>query len=662
MITMLLAGFCVMGISPSLAASKDMDLLEMSLEELMDIRIKQVVGASKYQQKMIDSPSSTTIITAEQIRRYGYRSLADILRSVRGFYIRNDRNYEYVGFRGISRLGDYSTRVLVLVDGVRMNDNIYDSAPIGADFILDPDLIDRIEIIRGPSYSLYGNNAFFAVINVTTRNGGDLNGFESAGAAGKYDSYEGRISYGKRFEDQSQLLLSASAFESAGPDHYYAEFDSPEQNQGVASGCDGEDARSFFGKFSKEGISVSGAWVKRGKQLPTAPWGASFNDPRTETWDERGFLDIKLDRDIGDQWKVMSRLTFGIYNYDGHYAYLDESAGQSTLFIDDIEGRWWGTEFHFIRKFGEHTIIAGGEYRDNFTLNQKYFDDTGNIYLDDQRDSRNWGVFIQDEFPLPLPSLKMNASLRYDHFSTFGGTLNPRVALIYRPFPDSAFKYLVGRAFRAPDTYELYYNDGGMEQKPNPYLNEEHLVSHELIWEQLIGQSLSGTLTFYHYDIKDLISQIEDADGLTIYVNRDEVKANGVEIELNAFSRSGLNAGFSYTYQDSHYGNAEAVWTNSPRHLAKFNVSIPVITDRLFVGLEEQFTDRVLTRSRAYTNRCFLTNLTLYWKNIFPRVDFSGSIYNLFDRRYDLPGSDEHLQDRIRQDGINFRVKLTVGF
>src|SRR5574341_62694 len=109
-------------------ASPEKDLRGLTLEELMEIEVQTVVSASRYRQKVSEAPSSVTIITAEDIRKFGYRTLADILRSVRGFYTTYDRSYHYLGVRGFGRLGDYNTRILLLVDGHRMNDAIYASA------------------------------------------------------------------------------------------------------------------------------------------------------------------------------------------------------------------------------------------------------------------------------------------------------------------------------------------------------------------------------------------------------------------------------------------------------------------------------------------------------------------------------------------------------
>ena len=139
-----------------------------------------------------DAPSSVTVITAAEIQEHGYRTLADILRTVRSFYVTYDRNYSSIGVRGFARPGDYNTRVLLMVDGHRMNDNVYDEAMIGTEFPVDVDMIQRIEIIRGPASSLYGSNALFAVINVITRHGQDVNSVELSSDAGSFNSYKGR--------------------------------------------------------------------------------------------------------------------------------------------------------------------------------------------------------------------------------------------------------------------------------------------------------------------------------------------------------------------------------------------------------------------------------------------------------------------------------------
>src|SRR5580704_83049 len=192
-------------------ATKDApkDLGQASLEDLGNI---QVYSASKHMQNASDAPSSVTVITADEIQKYGYRTLADILESVRGFYITYDRDYSFVGVRGFGRLGDSNNRILVLIDGHRINDNVFGEPYLGTEFLVDVDLLDHVEVIRGPSSSLYGADAFFAVINVITRKGSELKGAELSFADASYETYQGRASYGTRLRDVD-LALSGTFYD-----------------------------------------------------------------------------------------------------------------------------------------------------------------------------------------------------------------------------------------------------------------------------------------------------------------------------------------------------------------------------------------------------------------------------------------------------------------
>ncbi len=114
------------------------------------------------------------MVTAEEIRGFGWRTLAELLNGVRGVFTYTDRAYGYIGVRGFAPVGDYNTRVLLLIDGYRANDNVYDQAPIGREGLIDLDLIERVEVIRGPASSVYGTSAFFGVINIVTRSASSM--------------------------------------------------------------------------------------------------------------------------------------------------------------------------------------------------------------------------------------------------------------------------------------------------------------------------------------------------------------------------------------------------------------------------------------------------------------------------------------------------------
>src|ERR1700685_811386 len=121
------------------------NLYAMTLEELTQVK---VVGAALHPQTLQDAPASVTVITAEDIRKYGYRTLGEALAAVRGFYGTNDRSYETVGVRGFSLPGDYDSHILVMVNGHNMADNIFNyMLYAGDDFPIEMNLIKQIEII-----------------------------------------------------------------------------------------------------------------------------------------------------------------------------------------------------------------------------------------------------------------------------------------------------------------------------------------------------------------------------------------------------------------------------------------------------------------------------------------------------------------------------------
>ena len=226
-------------------------LSELSLEELMRLDAGRVFGASERSQPVTEAPSSVSFITAEDIARYGYRTLADILHGVRGMYVSDDRNFSLLGARGFGKPGDYNSRILLLVNGHRVNDNIFGQAEIGAEFGLDPATFERVEIIRGPASSLYGDSAFFAVVNVITRDGrGDRRHVRSPTRPARTARRWCVAWSGSRLSNGMDYAVSATVEAADGVDRlYFPAFDSPETNNGVAEGLDGEQFGQYYGRL-----------------------------------------------------------------------------------------------------------------------------------------------------------------------------------------------------------------------------------------------------------------------------------------------------------------------------------------------------------------------------------------------------------------------------
>ncbi|MBI4523506.1 MAG: TonB-dependent receptor [Deltaproteobacteria bacterium] len=642
------------------AAEAKEDLTALSIEDLMEVRIESV---SKFDQRLADAPAFVTIVTSDDIKKHGYRNLPDILQSVRGSFVRYDRNYHYLGLRGFSRAGDYNSRFLLLVDGHRMNDNVFDQSAIGNDFILDVDLIDRVEIIRGPSSSLYGTNAFLGTINIRTKKGKDLKGLEVSGEGGTFTTYKGRLSYGNRFESGLEILLSGSRYESQGDQRlYYKEFDSPSTNNGIVKDADDENYGSLFGSLSFGNLSLEGGYIRRQKEIPTAAFETVFNNDDTKTTDARAFGDLKYRHQLPYGVGVQGRVYYDHYYYRGDYIYAD-SADPSLLVknIDKAQTQSMGGEVQFGKAlFGRHNFILGAEYQYVFKQDQLNYDTS--VYVDDRRRSKNWGLYLQDEFEI-FKSLRVNAGVRYDHYSSFGGTVNPRVGITYTPFERTILKLLYGQAFRAPNVYELYYQDPGISQKANPNLDPETIRTVEIGMFQYLGFNVWGTMNLYYQRIRDLIAQQEDPkDGLLVFQNIEGVVQKGLELELEGKWTGGFRSRVSYALQRTEDKKTGTGVANSPAHLLKLNGIVPIVSEKLFLGLEGRYSSRRKTLGGAHSGDAFVTNVTLFSQNVIKGIEVSGSVYNLFNNKYSDPGGGEHVQDSIRQDGRSFRFKLTYRF
>ncbi|MBN2138974.1 MAG: TonB-dependent receptor [Sedimentisphaerales bacterium] len=632
------------------------DYFNMSIEDLMRVNVGTVYSASKYGQKVSEAPSSVTVITADDIQKHGYRTFADIMRSIPGFYTTYDRNYTYLGVRGFGRPGDYNSRILILIDGYRTNENVYGATYIGGAFLLDVDLIERVEIVRGPGSSLYGSSAFFAVINIITKAGRDIDGIELAAAAADNQTYKQRYTYGKQFAGGADLLLSFSDYHSRGDKLYFDEFDAAATNYGIARHADNEKHYNVFSKLIYGDFTVQGAFVWRQKRIPTAPWGTVFNDNRTRTRDKTGFLSVKYEHDFDGKLGVMARAYYGAYHYDGRYIYPEPYVN-----YDYAQGHWMGTELRFTKRLGKrHKLIWGGEWQTDLQQDQGNYDIYG-IYLDDERESEHWGIFLQDEYQA-TDKLTVVAGARRDVYWGKAAT-NPRLAVIYKLARKSTLKLLYGEAFRAANVYEKYYGDGGWSQKGNPGLSPETIKTYEAVLEHDIHDNLRGTASVFMYEIEDLITATTDPDdGLSVFQNIDEVKARGFELGIDGKAKNGVRTRASYSFVKTENQQTHKKLGNSPQDMAKLNIIAPIIKDKLFAAVELQHVGERETLTSHHADAFLLANLTIFGKNIAKNLDASFTVYNLFDKTYGDPGFSEHTQDVITQNGRSFWAELTYRF
>lgn len=138
---------------------------DKALEALLG---REVQGPSRYAQSLMDAPASVSVLQREEADALGHQTVGELLARLPGIYLGNSRSYSSLGLRGFNRPGDYSSRVLMTIDGQRVNDAIYDQGLPQLEFPVMAEWVKRVELVHGPSSSIYGGNALLGVVNVVT--------------------------------------------------------------------------------------------------------------------------------------------------------------------------------------------------------------------------------------------------------------------------------------------------------------------------------------------------------------------------------------------------------------------------------------------------------------------------------------------------------------
>jgi iron complex outermembrane receptor protein len=633
--------------STALAQHKP-DLGTATLQELMGMSVHPVFGASLRLQPVTQAPASVTIITADDIRRFGYRSLADILGGVGGFYVSDDRNYQDLGVRGFSRPGDFNSRILLLIDGHRSNDGIYDQAMIGADLGLDPALFERVEVIRGPGSSLYGTSAFFAVVNIIMKTAATADPLSVWLEGGSQRTTRGGVSMGRVLGNGVGFALSASGHRSAGtPRLYFPEFDSEDTNNGIVENAERVRAGQLCANLSVRHWKLTAAVSSRLRYVQTAAFESTVGDDRVSSTDTRAFTDPQYERAAGAS-QISARTYVDYARYFGISPYPD-----APLSRDGTTAVWWGAEGRVTRPLqGRQTVTVGGEFRHNVQQDQRgAFDgEPEDLHID--QSSRVVAVYAHDEVTLH-DRLRLVAGARFDDYAGFS-RLTPRAGIIYNHSANGAIKYLFGSAFRAPNAYELDYFTNGVR---TTVIGPERINTHEFVWEQYSSDWLRTSVSAYWSDANDLITLTSIAPGPTSspvgdlsFRNVGRTRAKGLAFEGEIRLHNGVQAFGAHTIQRSTDYQTRAELTNAPRHLTKVRLSVPGPWAGSFVALET----RAMSGRRTLAGTMLDGFVLAHLRGEVPlgtQLRLEGSVRNLFDVSYDDPASEEHRQISIPQNG-----------
>ncbi len=660
----------------------------------MDARLRytlpRVVAAEKELTRAQDAPASISVISAEEIRGFGYTTLAEALRSVRGLYTSDDRDYQTIGVRGFSSPGTYNARVLVLSDGHVTNEASLGQGYVGHDFSPDLADVERIEIVRGPGSVLYGSAAFLAVVNVVHR--APLLGTHGSagGQIGTLGENEGHAAFSVANETFS-LWLSGSGIDAIGETVFVRPGDATQLAQRLDTERAGHvDVRARLGD-----LTVSASLNQRRKALPTGAFDTVFGAPGTATRDQRGFVEANFNHAFASGLGIDLRASYDNQRYIGRWQYNGRSPGE--LGNDTSTEDWGDAELRLrLPALAGHRVFLGGEVQDRFRVSLTSYvppDTAGagqNIWSNlpgnpglAPDSGLVFSGYAGDDWRITR-RIQLDAAVRVDkYFDNFPAgsaetnlqpIANPRLALILQPYDDGTTKLLFGTAFRYPGFYERYFNDGGVSQAIAVRLQPERITTFELEHTHQFTDEVQLIVAANYSLMKNLISVV-DAGGASQYQNAaTPTHGAGAEAELRWQGAPGMLFAAWYALgvvrQDAPGAPllSGPSLPNSPLHTAGLRALYPVVQQALSISTEAIYGSARNTLPDAASGAIAQVGETVLWNlglsGETSRLRYGAFIYDVLDQKPSLPGGPDipFPNHSVPQTGRMLRLQLSAAF
>jgi outer membrane receptor for ferrienterochelin and colicins len=633
---------------PPLPAADDDPSSSATVLAAQDAEEDVVVGAAKREQSLGNVASAVTVVSADRIRRFGYRTVSEAIAAVAGVYIQDTRLTHQVGIRGLQIPGAFNGRILVLVDGAAVNEAWGAFAGVGYDGIVSIDDIARIEVIRGPVSSQYGTNAFFMTVNIVTRSAAE--GARAWGRVGIH-SINGEVAtagFAAGSLDK-QVRGSVMAMNRLGESITLGEIsDSPLTADG-ANTLIAAVAGTYGGSFGQ----IRATRSRRDSLY--APYEADPNvDPGYALYN------YQLIAEGGHTRELSKKLTAGIRAYTSLYRFYDEiDDGSNDLFLDYGDAATFGGEVrgrYEILDDGRLGISGGVEINYNLTRSESYLESEEAMAEDIPVNFSNQGVYTEVDTKI-TDWLGASAGARFDNNTVIenGTRLSPRAAIFLTNEQKSGVKLLYAQGFRNPSMFEGFFDDG-RDFAANRNISPEVIRSYELVgWLRLGG--FSARASGFVWDATDVIEQqpFTDPDRmleLLQFQNIGRYQTRGIEAEASYRNSTGWYGfgGFAANQvgtdvTDEMTGETAlefGVVVNAPKLTAAGGVSTPKLFGYAHLGLEGQFISRRLTRVEGITSPpWFGLNATLYFPNV-RGFDITAGGRNLIGKRDLTPAPDDY--------------------
>ena len=637
------------------------------------VHTDQIQAASKRVQDVASAPADVVILRGGELKALGYRTLGDALGGVLGFQTSQDHAYQGLGMGGVYTLGDQNTRVLVLLDGHALNSPAeIGSSKVGEDFGIPLELVDHIEVVRGPASSLYGNNAFQALVNVSTvfAAGSVEAPFQGAatGGTGGLGELWAQGTVGLQGVTASLML---SGFRRTGSALAMPQL----QADPLPANADQEDRQNAYLYVKGADWSFAGAMLSRTQGLASGPYGSVAGDPDNFYQNRRLSAEFKWEP-RSDQVKWMFRL-FGDRNTFSD-SFIQSASGQLDHERDNDPDRSLGVEAQGRASLSEHFSVTFGTEFQYHRYSGLYTDDLagtsvatevsygiGNTYLEGNWAPSSAWTFVaglQRADWIPGHVENIIGGTRQDLEKQAITRLTPRFSAIWKPGAADVVKAIFGQGFRFPTIFERYYTDDS-SQAPNPGIKPEVLTSTQLSWSRKWTSQWNTQVSAIVSSWQDaIIPGTIGADALAQYQNApDSKKGKALEAETTwhylGTELSGGVGWYDWTYQGAPLDNASR-WNGvvkAIQHLGSWSLA----------G-EARYVDARQATSTA-TGTAVLTSVPANWtlraslRREMPHYWVQASVEDLGNsRRQDLVAPEYAPVTWMASDGRALR--LVVGF
>jgi outer membrane receptor protein involved in Fe transport len=657
--------------------SDDLDLLAQE---------NQVYSAARYVQTIAETPANVSVISRDDIRRFGYRSVQDALKSLPGVYDAASQ-WPALGVSGVAVPGDFGSRVLVMINGMPIYEPTY-----GGFFLehLDIDSIERIEFVKGAGSALYGSGAVMGLVNVITRSG---DGGSGSSAALELASHRAGKLYGSyaHHGEGSSAFVSASVAGSAGRNPYLPELDTPEFNNarfhGVSTSNDGSRTARLFARLAFDQAWVQALLVSGSRRDPLASYDSVFNG-RLALRESLAALETGVSRTVGDGGQLTARAYLFDIGERGDYPYAfsgERGVPADYINVSDLSSRQAGAELRYDRFFQSgHHLLTGAEAK-HIGYTHQVGDQPGLLRagvlgVDTESGYRQWAVFAQDEIRVGSGKLFLGARLDSYHGLSTGvnSRVSPRIAYVHEIAPDTTAKLVYGEAYRAPTIYESRYQDGLPAAETiwaNPDLKPEVSRSLEALLLGRTASHLQWRLSAFLKHLRDTPVQVVTPeykgvacalgpDGCIQYRNSGLTqKTAGIESDVRLRSSEHSDLYASLVLQ--HGWDDNGILSSSPRRMFKAGASHELPWSGINAALETQAVGAVMgprdptTAMRAQVPGYLVLSGALNVDNLVERWRASLRADNLLDRHYGTAASRE-LQplQRVPADGLRLSLQL----